>query len=171
MTTTGTTMTGVSEMADPGAASRRVTLPTAPMLGAIWFAAVLAGLAGAGVITMLGRGGQESFGALLGGLLVAVCATVVLLGVRPWTPKPLATWPMIWIAASFVRLAITVAATFLLYSATRFGAVSLVLTVVAAYFAVQVGETRMYAIAMKRHAPDSAAGDASLNDVREFTDP
>ncbi|MCA9296489.1 MAG: hypothetical protein KC983_08225 [Phycisphaerales bacterium] len=148
-------------MIDMTAAERKVTLPTAPLLGAAWIAAILATIASALVVYIWKRDVDWVVSALLGGCVVAGASTVALLAIRPWHAKALMTWPMVWVAGSFLRLLVTVAGTFLLYSATRFGTLGLVLAVMAAYFAVQVGESRIYAGSMKRHAPAGAGVDGS----------
>ena len=57
------------------------------------------------------------------------------------------------VAASFARLVTTMGATFLLYSATQIGGKGLFFAVALAYVAAMVGETRVYAMSMKRFAP------------------
>ncbi|MEM7228025.1 MAG: hypothetical protein AAF432_04335 [Planctomycetota bacterium] len=161
MTTTTTKTTGPEAAGDTtgpvspaNAALRLVTLPTMPMLGAAWLGAIIAGGTVAILMLVLSRGTDWVLGALIGAGVVAGTATLSLLALRPWQPKPLMKWPVLWVAASFLRLAVTVVATFLLYSATRFGTAGLVLAVVTAYVAVMAGETRMYANSMRRYAPN-----------------
>jgi hypothetical protein len=58
----------------------------------------------------------------------------------------------------------TLAGTFLLYSATPYRGVSLWLSMAAAYVAVMLGETRVYASAMRRLAPSAAPAEVASPD-------
>jgi len=85
----------------------------------------------------------------LAAVLVGLGATCGILAIQPWRPRPLTTWPMVWMAGSFVRFMVTLTGAFLLYSATPSGTVHLWIGVVIAYLATLVGETRTYAAAMR----------------------
>jgi hypothetical protein len=89
----------------------------------------------------------------LAGALVAACSMLSILMIQPWRARPLYRWPMVWIGGSFLRMLVTLGLTFLLYSATPYGTVSLWLAVVAAYAATLLGETRAYATYMKQYSP------------------
>ncbi len=143
---------------DPrGAAEREVTLPTGRFLAVIWIAALGAGAAFAAGAVLLGLGDAAAWNGPIGAGVVAVAASLVVLGLRPWRPRAMLNWPVLWVASSFVRLLATLAGTYLLYSATQSGGRSLWMAVALAYLAVMVGETRVYAMSMRRVAPVAPA--------------
>ncbi len=131
---------------------RKVTLPTIPLLGAAWVGCLATGGAWAAVAWVLGAGERVVAGPLAAGVVGSV-TTLALLAIRPWHPRSLYTWPIVWVTASFARLVTTMGATFLLYSATQIGGKGLFFAVALAYVAAMVGETRVYALSMKRFAP------------------
>jgi len=145
--------------------STRVTLPTAALIGAASVAAITAGAAWALFAFVFGQGMSGALVGLAAGGLVAVSATLGLCAIMPWRPRQLGQWPAVWVAGSFLRMAITLGGTFLLYSATPFGGRTLWFAVMVAYLAAMAGETRVYALSMRRFTPSpgpsAAAPDAS----------
>jgi hypothetical protein len=134
-------------------AERRVTLPTRPLMVVIWVTAVLVAIAWAALFAIVRRDGWPVW--LGGGAagVVAVSATLALAIIRPWHPRALGTWPMLWVLASFLKWPPTLAGAFLLYSATPLSKGALGVSVLVAYLAVLAGETRVYAETMKRLVP------------------
>ena len=130
----------------------KVTLPTVPLLAVAWLASLLAGGAWAAGAWVRGAADAVVAGPIAAGL-VGTSASLAVLAIRPWHPKTLYTWPIVWVAASLCRLAATMGATFLLYSATQIGGKGLFFAVTLAYVAAMVGETRVYAMSMRRFAP------------------
>jgi F0F1-type ATP synthase assembly protein I len=139
----------------------RGQLPTARLLAVVWLGCLLVGAGWSGVALALGRGRDAVVTGLLAAAVVGVAASVVLLALRPWRPKRLDRWPMVWVAGSFLRFAVTLGATILLYSATPYGTRSLWFAVLLAYFAVMVAETRVYASSMRRFAPSETGASGS----------
>jgi hypothetical protein len=135
------------------AADRPVSLPTGRLLVAACVPALLTGMAWSGVTAVSGKGETIVVAGMLAGAIVAACSMLSVLLIQPWRPRPLYRWPMVWIGGSFLRLLVTLGLTFLLYSATPYGTVSLWLAVVAAYAATLFGETRAYATYMKQYSP------------------
>lgn len=144
---------GTTGNASIDAAERKATLPTASFLIVIWATAAAAGAAFAAGALLLGFGGAAAVNGLAGAGVVAGAASLVIFALRPWRPRALLNWPVVWVAASFVRLLATLAGTYLLYSATHLGGRSLWMAVALAYLAVMFGETRVYAMSMRRFAP------------------
>ena len=134
-------------------AERKVTLPTTRLLAAAWVSCLAAGGAWAAAAWIVGAGDRAVAGPVAAGIVGSVAA-LTLLAIRPWHPKSLYSWPIVWVAASFARLVTTMGATFLLYSATQIGGKGLFFAVALAYVAAMVGETRVYALSMKRFAPN-----------------
>ena len=98
----------------------------------ILLAQILAGaLAGALWIlgTLIGGFGPDL---ILPGLLeiaLVLCVTVLCtLAITPWTPRPVATWAMIVIGSSLVRLILITGLTLLLYSAALMAPKALVIS-------------------------------------------
>ena len=135
------------------AALRTVTLPTGRLLGAAWIGCLSVGFLWTAAAWLLGASWPSALSGLAAGGVVAVAAAAVLIVIRPWRAKTLAEWPVVWVAGSLARLAVTLGGTFLLYSATRFGGKSLWLAVAAAYLAAMIGETRIYGASMRRFDP------------------
>jgi hypothetical protein len=138
------------------AAERKVTLPTAQLLGAAWAACLVAGGGWMAVCWALGRGADQALSGAIAAGLVAAMAGAVIVGLRPWRPRSLLTWPVVWVTASFLRLVGTLGGAFLLYSATQIGGRSLWFAVALVYVAALIGETRVYAKSMRRFAPGGA---------------
>ena len=133
--------------------TKLVALPTGLLIWAAWAACALAGGAWGLVAFALGQRGPVAFTGPAAAGVVAVAATVALLVIRPWRPKPAFTWANVWMAGSFLRLVITLAGVFLLYSATPLRGRNVWFAAVLAYVAVMVCETRIFAGSMKRLAP------------------
>jgi hypothetical protein len=142
-------------------AEQQVVLPTVRLLAAAWVACLVAGGAWAGVLLVLGQGATAAVTGLVGAGAVAVAALVALLAIRPWRPRSLAVWPIVWVAGSMVRLLTTLGVAYLLYSATPYHSRMLWFAVLVAYLAALVGETRVYALSMRRFAPDGAGPSSS----------
>jgi hypothetical protein len=155
--------------APPTAANLAVTLPTGTLIGVAWGAC--GAVAGAWCAIGLAFGLDRGF--FLGGAgaaaTVATSASVAIIFLRPWRPRRLAEWPFVWLAGSFVRLVLTLAGAFLLYSAPfhGLGGMWLAAAVMMAYLAALIGETRVYAATMRRYgsAPIGPPATESLPDV------
>lgn len=139
-------------------AEQTVALPTLPVLAVTWWACALtAGMTALGAV--LFTAGENRYAEiLLGAMTVAGVSTITLLALRPWRPKTLFHWPMVWMAGHFLRLVLTPAAGLLLYSATPYGGLWFWLAIVFAYLAMLAGETRVYAHTMNRLAPAGTGG-------------
>lgn len=139
-------------------AMRETTLPTARLLVTVVVACAVVAALWTAVVVALGQPRDRVMLGAVGAAVVTVASTVALAVVRPWRPKPLMRWPHVWVAGSFLRMAVTIAGCFLLYSAPPFAANGrwLALAVGVAYVAAMVGETRVYAVSMRRFAPDAS---------------
>jgi hypothetical protein len=83
----------------------------------------------------------------------AVVTAVSLLGllvIRPWRTRPVTAWMNWWLGAMVLRILLTPAAGFLLYSATALSLTPLMLAVASAYVVVQVSEAAVVAHYLKR---------------------
>jgi hypothetical protein len=140
-------------------AEQPVTLPTGRFLMAIWTASGAAAVVWAIALLLLPREGWPAWLGAAGGGIVGGSASLVLLLLRPWRARKLGSWPMLWMTASFLKWLPTLAGAFLLYSAAHFSRVAIGGSVLLAYLAVLVGETRVYAESMKRFVPRGAETD------------
>jgi hypothetical protein len=146
-----------------------VTLPAGSLIAVAWGACG----AVAGVWCAIGLALGRDRGFLLGGAAaagtVATSASVAIILLRPWRPRRLAEWPFAWLAGSFVRLVLTLAGAFLIYSAPfhGLGGMWLAAAVMMAYLAALIGETRVYAATMRRYgsAPLGRSATESTPDV------
>ena len=152
-------MTGVAVASESSGrhaspAQRKVTLPTGRLLLSATGAALGAGALAELVFRVLDPEPSRSGYGLASGLIVLVAAVAVLLVLRPWVPRALQTWPMLWVAGSFGRMVCTLGLTAVVYSAALPGA-ELWLGVVACYVLVMLAETRVYVGAMRPYVPEA----------------
>ena len=134
-------------------ADRPVTLPTRAIMIAIWVSGGIVALVWGVIFAIAPRDGWPAWLGAGAAAVVGISATLALTVIRPWRPRPLGNWPMLWVLASFLKWPPTLAGAFLLYSATPLSKGALGLSVLAAYLAVLAGETMVYAKSMKRFAP------------------
>jgi hypothetical protein len=82
-----------SAAAGPTTAERPVRLPTGRLLGAAWLASTLVAAAWFIAAVVLGwDAALRQTGPATSGV-VALAATLQILGLRPWVARPLARWP------------------------------------------------------------------------------
>lgn len=141
----------------PTLADKMVPLPTLRLLAAGWGGPIVVGLGWAGLGSAVADRGQAAI-ALAAAAVVGVASTLALLILRPWRARSLARWPMIWVAGSFARVALTLGGVLLLYSATPLRSPSLWLAAMVAYLAALIGETRVYVHCMQRLGAPAIAG-------------
>ena len=135
------------------AAMRRVTLPTVPFIVAGCAGSAIAGAGWAIVGALLGGGAVD---VLIGAAAAGVVGTAVLLSilvVAPWRPKPLQTWPIVWVAGSFVRLIASMGGVYLLYSATPLGGFQTLMAVGIVYATTVIGEAMVFARYLQSSRP------------------
>jgi hypothetical protein len=137
-----TERTPISPAAPLTAANRTVTLPTAALIAAAWGACAAVAAAWCAIGLALGRERGFFLGGAAAAATVAAAASVAILALRPWRPRSLAQWPFAWLAGSLVRLVLTLAGAFLLYSAPFHGLGGM-------WLAAAV----VYAATMRRHGP------------------
>jgi len=150
-----------SMMSNP--AEQTVRLPTLPVLAVTWWSCALAAAGAALGVVVFASGGIHYVEIMLGAATVAGVSTVILLALRPWRPKTMFHWPILWMASHFLRLVLTPAAGLLLYSATPYGGLWFWVAVLLAYLAMLAGETRVYAHTMNRlncHGDRAGTGDS-----------
>jgi hypothetical protein len=85
------------------------------------------------------------------GVVVAVSVLAVLV-IRPWQVRPVSAWINWWLGAMVLRILLTPAVAYLLYSATALSLTPLMLSVAATYVVVQVSEAAAVAHYLKRVA-------------------
>ena len=140
-------------------AEQTVSLPTLPVLAVTWWSCALAGVVAALGVILFAAVSKHFVEVVLGAVTVAGVSSITLLALRPWRPKSLFHWPILWMASHFLRLVLTPAAGLLLYSATPYGGLWFWIAVLLAYLAMLAGETRVYAHTMNRLRP-AGSGDS-----------
>jgi hypothetical protein len=129
-----------------------LALPTWRMLLTI-AAGTVAAILGWAVVTSIVAPGRAVLVAGAAGM--AVVAAVSVLGVLvicPWRTRPVSAWINWWLGAMVLRLLLTPAAAYLLYSATALSLTPLMLSVAVTYVVVQVSEAAVVAHYLKRVA-------------------
>lgn len=101
----------------------------------------------------LGPWGLETAAAGAAGAgLVAVLAAACLLCLQPWKVRPISEWMNWWMGGTLLRLIAVPAATYLLYSATSFSALALILGVGLTYVVTLLAEAAVLAQHVRRAA-------------------
>lgn len=138
---------------DPANRSREpvTALPTRRLLAAIGLAGLAAAGSWAAAVAATGRADLIAAGAAGAGLVAVVSASSVL-AIRPWKPRPMGDWTGPWLGGIVLRLLVTPALAWLVYSATPLSPVPLMLSVALAYMVVQISEAATVALYLKRVA-------------------
>ncbi len=126
-------------------------LPTRRLLAAIALSGLAAAGIWAGAVVATGRHGLVAEGAAGAGVVSVVSAASVL-AIRPWRPRPMGDWTGPWLGGILLRLLLTPALAWLVYSATPLSLVPLMLSVAVAYVTVQISEAATVALYLKRVA-------------------
>lgn len=116
------------------------SLLTPSLIGGVW-----------AVVSLLGPWGQSA--ALAGAVGAAVVALTALLGVLvmgPWAKREISMWMTLWLAGTVLRLLLTPAITFLLYSATSLNGEALALSVAGTYLATLFSEAIVLSMYLRR---------------------
>lgn len=140
-----------------------VTLPTRQLLLSV----VLSSLVAGGLVSLLGvmMGWADwDRAGIWGGVLVAICTAGGVLAITPWKPRPMTMWVAIWLGQTVVRMLVTPAAAYLLYSATSIRPMALAAAVGSCYLAAVVVEARVLTrILATGGATDGAADNGNSN--------
>jgi hypothetical protein len=125
-------------------------LPTATMLVTIAAGSAAAILAWAAVAAVVAPGRAVLAAGAAGAAVVAAVSVLAVLVIRPWRVRPVGAWINWWLGALVLRLLLTPAVAYLLYSATALSLTPLMLSVAATYVVVQVSEAAAVAHYLKR---------------------
>ncbi len=154
MTTTATTTTAPTTTPETASGEPFIALPTRRLLLAVCAAAAATALMWAVVATAIGPIGQNPGPQIVEGAAgAAVVAVVGILGVlliRPWKKRAMSSWTTMWLAATVMRLLLTPALAYLLYSAAPLSLTPLMLSVAVTYVIVQSSEAAALALHLKR---------------------
>lgn len=99
---------------------------------------------------------QQALGAVAAGV-VAGCAVLALLAVRPWKRRSMLDLPFVWLGSSVLRMLAVLFVSILLYFAFSLDIAPLLIAVVVAYLATLAGETVIY-VQSVRVLPPAHAG-------------
>jgi hypothetical protein len=127
-----------------------LTLPTGRMLLTAAAASAAAFGLWAAAASRIAPGREVLMAGGAGTAVVAVVSVVAVLIMQPWRTRPITAWMNWWLGALVLRILLTPAAGFLLYSATALSLTPLMLAVATAYVAVQVSEAAVVAHYLKR---------------------
>ena len=128
-----------------------LTLPTVSMVAAIaGCCAAAAGLWVAGSLA-LGYSGEIAATGAFGAAMVLVLGTLGYVLIFPWMAKPASTAMLLWLTADVLSMLMTLAAAYLLYSATFIQSHPLLLGVALAYVVTLLGKVALVALHMRKH--------------------
>lgn len=137
---------------DAGSRERSLALPTWRMLLTIAAGTVAAILGWAAVTSIVAPGREVLVAGGAGAGVVAAVSVLAVLVIRPWRTRPVSAWMNWWMGAMVLRILLTPAVAYLLYSATALGLTPLMLSVAVTYVVVQVSEAAAVAHYLKRAA-------------------
>ena len=146
-------------------ADRPRTLPFIAI--AVAFALILAAQVGGAYLLAdrLSWTRDTRVGVVVGGFVSIAGCSIALIAIRPWTPRPVSEWTVLWIAATAIRFLFTPIALFSVYSATLLPGPAVFLGGAAAYVVALAAESVVIARARLATEAISAAGSASRGDV------
>ncbi len=127
-----------------------IALPTARTVGSIVGLSALTAVGWLAVVWVGEFGSKAGTAGVAGAAVVAVVSIAAALMMRPWRPRLLSSWVSWWLGGILVRLLVTPAAAYLLYSATSLSGTPLLLSVATTYVIVQCGEAAVLALHIKR---------------------
>lgn len=142
---TGQATTTASGTEDP-----TLALPTLRLLAALVTAGAGTALGWLAVVRVAGYGGDVAAAGAAGSALVVGVSAASLLAILPWRVRPVSSWVNAWLAAIVLRLVLTPAMAYLLYSAAPLSGTPLLLSVATAYVIVQICEAAVLALYVKR---------------------
>lgn len=147
-------MNPATPVTDPRGDSRvsaPITLPTFSLLTLVPLASLIIGLTWYFITIWTGRDTSTAIAGPAGAGVVAVVAVISILVMTPWKSRPMDLWMTFWLAGTVVRLLVTPAGAFLLYSATPLPASALALSVALAYLVTVLTESIVLARHVRKH--------------------
>ncbi len=117
-----------------------ISLPTGMLIIAVLAACSLVSVIWTGIAWQAGWGNQVIISGPVGGAAVALTGILAILVMTPWRPRDMGMWMTMWMAATVLRLLLTPALTYLLYSATSLSGMALGLAIVTSYFLALMAE-------------------------------
>lgn len=134
-------------------------LPSVGLAVGFGAVAILQVVAAFGLTGLNGWGAPTRMGIIVGGSISLLVAALALIVMRPWQPRPMADWSILWLGATTVRFLFTPLALFSVYFATPLPGAAVLLGGTAAYLAVLAVETVVIGRSVLH--PDSRAGSKS----------
>lgn len=130
-----------------------LTLPTRALVIAITSSAAVAAGGWAVVAFALGYSPEVAATGAIGAVLMGVMAIIGRLITFPWQPKPASTAMLAWVAADVLSMLATIAAAYVLYSATFMQIQPLLLGVVLAFFLTLFSQVAVAASHLNKDSP------------------
>ncbi len=143
----------MSEPAQPARTEASIALPTRPLLAAIVAITVSIAVLWAALVLIAGWDRSLIEAVTWGAAMTGFIAAGATLAMTPWKARPIASWMTFWLGATVLRLFITPAAAWLLYSATSLDLEALCLAVAATYFLSVLTEAWIIARHVKKVLP------------------
>lgn len=134
-------------------------LPTFSLFAGFAGLVALQGIAAFALARAFDWGEPTAWGIAIGGWTSLLVALLAIAALRPWQPRPMADWTVLWLGATTIRLLFTPVGLFSVYSAALFPGEAVFLGGMAAYLAALVVETAILGWAVLH--PNAAAGSAS----------
>jgi hypothetical protein len=139
-------------MSTPAADTKEpsLALPTWRMLLTIAAGTVATFMGWAVVTSIIEPGRQILVAGGAGAAVVAATSTLAVVVIRPWRTRLVGDWINWWMGSLVLRILLTPAVAYLLYSATALSLTPLMLSVAVTYVVVQVSEATAVAHYLKR---------------------
>ncbi|MCZ6836727.1 MAG: hypothetical protein O7G85_13200 [Planctomycetota bacterium] len=109
-------------------------MPTKRLIVAVLVGAIASSLIWMLVVSIASLSRQTMLAGPVGAGLVAFTTLLGILVMSPWQTREISLWWTMWLASMVLRLLLTPALAFLLYSATSFSPEAMCLAVAASYF-------------------------------------
>ncbi len=120
--------------------SPAIVLPTGMLITAVLAACSIVSVFWIGIAWQMGWDNQVIIAGPVGGAAVALTGILGVLIMTPWRPRDMGMWMTMWMAATVLRLLLTPALAYLLYSATSLSGTALGLAIVFSYFLALLAE-------------------------------
>lgn len=122
-----------------------LALPTLRLVAAVFGTCAASALLWMGAVALGPWGRDVMLAGPVGALAVALTGAAGVLVMAPWKTRAISAWCTMWLAATVLRMLLTIAAAFLLYSATPLSPEALCLAIAAAYLLALLSEAGVVA--------------------------
>ena len=145
MTTMTPNVTSASHKTEP-----MLALPSRTLFATVGGVSLLCGIGWAAVSLVLGQTTETVTSGVIGAAITAAVSLLAVLVMTPWKTRPMTAWMTMWLGGTVLRLLVTPALTWLVYSAASLSAKPLALSVAVTYVLTLLSEAAVLSAYVKK---------------------